>query len=80
VQVEDHPVKYIHFEGTIPEGQYGAGTVRIWDQGTYTLEEIGPNEVKFTLHGKKLHGPYVLIRLQNRPQSWLLMKRAESRK
>jgi bifunctional non-homologous end joining protein LigD len=75
VAVEDHPLEYLEFEGTIPEGQYGAGTVRIWDQGTYDLEKVEPNELKFVLHGQKLHGAYVLIRLENRPRYWLLLKR-----
>ena len=75
VAVEDHPLEYIDFEGTIPEGQYGAGTVRIWDRGTYDLEKAEPNELKFVLRGQKLHGPYVLIRLENRPRYWLLLKR-----
>ena len=74
VQVEDHPVEYIDFEGSIPEGQYGAGTVRIWDHGTYTLEESMPDELKFVLHGRKLQGHYALVRMQKRPQDWLLIK------
>ena len=75
VQVEDYPVEYIDFAGTIPEGQYGAGTVWIWDGGTYTLEKAKPNELLFVLHGKKLHGPFALVRMENRAQDWLLLKR-----
>jgi len=75
VQVEDHPLEYIDFEGTISEGQYGAGTVRIWDWGTYTLEKAEPNELLFVLHGKKLQGPFALVRMENRAQDWLLLKR-----
>ena len=78
VQVEDHPVDYIDFEGIIPEGQYGAGTVRIWDRGTYTLEKSRPDELKFMLHGGKLHGHYALVQMGNRPQDWLLIKLKES--
>ena len=74
VRVEDHPVDYIDFEGTIPEGQYGAGMVRIWDRGTYTLLKADADELKFVLHGDKLRGPYALIRLENRPKDWLLLK------
>jgi DNA ligase D-like protein (predicted 3'-phosphoesterase) len=74
VQVEDHPLEYIDFEGTIPVGQYGAGPVRIWDSGTYTLEKSEPNELRFVLHGRKLQGPFALIRMENRPQDWLLLK------
>jgi DNA ligase D-like protein (predicted 3'-phosphoesterase) len=77
VQVEDHPTDYIDFEGTIPEGQYGAGTVRIWDRGTYALEESMPNELKFVLHGMKLRGHYALVHMQKRPQDWLLIKLKE---
>jgi bifunctional non-homologous end joining protein LigD len=78
VQVEDHPVDYIDFEGAIPEGLYGAGEVRIWDQGTYSLEKAGPDQLKFTLYGQKLSGPYVLVRMKGRPQDWLLIKLKEN--
>ena len=78
VQVEDHPVDYIDFEGTIPAGQYGAGTVCIWDRGTYNLEESEPSKLKFILHGIKLRGHYALVRMEKRPQDWLLIKLKES--
>jgi DNA ligase D-like protein (predicted 3'-phosphoesterase) len=78
VQVEDHPIDYMNFEGTIPEGQYGAGTVRIWDRGTYQLEKSGHDELKFALQGQKLHGSYALVRMEKRPQDWLLIKLKES--
>jgi len=76
VQVEDHPLEYIDFEGTIPEGEYGAGTVGIWDQGTYTLQEEKGDEIKFFLEGKKLHGSYVLVKLKRskKGNEWLLIK------
>lgn len=74
VQVEDHPVEYIDFEGTIPEGQYGAGTVKIWDSGTYSLESSKADKLVFSLNGKKLSGNYVLVRMQKKPKDWLLMK------
>lgn len=77
VQVEDHLVDYIDFEGTILEGQYGAGTVRIWDRGTFTLEESTPDELKFVLHGRKLCGHYALVHMEKRPQDWLLIKLKE---
>jgi DNA ligase D-like protein (predicted 3'-phosphoesterase) len=60
VQVEDHPVSYINFHGTIPEGQYGAGTVKIWDKGTFKLIEQTAKTIKVELKGKKLKGVYVL--------------------
>jgi len=74
IQVEDHPLAYIDFEGTIPQGQYGAGTIRIWDTGTYTLEKAEPDELKFVLHGAKLEGPFVLLRMKNQPDNWILLK------
>ena len=84
VEVEDHPVAYGTFEGTIPKGEYGGGTVMLWDEGTW--EPIGdPHEglkkgdLKFNLHGGRLHGSWVLARMKGRPQdrgrnNWLLIK------
>jgi bifunctional non-homologous end joining protein LigD len=74
VQVDDHPLAYIDFEGAIPEGTYGAGFVKIRDGGTYALADQDSDEIKFVLHGKKLRGPYVLVRMVARPKDWLLMK------
>jgi len=61
MQTPDHPDDYIDFEGTLPEGTYGAGEVTIWDNGTYTLESRSGNEYKFTLYGQKLKGSYALF-------------------
>jgi bifunctional non-homologous end joining protein LigD len=83
VQVEDHPVDYGGFEGTIPQGQYGGGTVMLWDTGTW--EPVGdPNDgyrtgkLKFQLHGEKLRGGWMLVRSRSRPGAsspeWLLFK------
>ena len=82
--VEDHPIEYATFEGNIPEGQYGGGTVTVWDQGTWEPEidiESGlrNGELKFSLHGKKLRGSWVLVRTKRGPAgtqraSWLLIK------
>jgi len=79
VQTEDHPLAYIDFEGSIPEGQYGGGTVMVWDYGTYEPEEtddvsaaIRKGELKFSLKGKKLQGSWVLVRTKDR--QWLLIK------
>lgn len=72
VQVEDHPVDYIDFAGVIPEG-YGAGTVYIWDRGTYELEERQEDRLAFALNGERLQGKYLLLRTKD--QNWLLMKR-----
>jgi DNA ligase D-like protein (predicted 3'-phosphoesterase) len=74
VEVEDHPVSYITFEGTIPEGEYGAGTVEIWDKGTYTLKSRSNNTIVFTLHGQKLAGDYILVRFEE-DKNWLFFKK-----
>jgi len=83
VAVEDHPVEHADFEGTIPEGQYGAGPVMVWDRGTYTPEVSGSaaaslenGELKFVLHGQKLRGSWVLVRTRN--SNWLLIKRRDA--
>jgi len=76
VLVEDHPLEYIDFKGTIPEGEYGAGRVAIWDHGTYTLLEKKEGEIKFFLEGKKLRGSFVLVKLKRseKGKDWLLIK------
>jgi DNA ligase D-like protein (predicted 3'-phosphoesterase) len=73
VEVEDHELSYIDFEGTIPEGKYGAGTVEIWDKGTYTLKHRSKDKLVFTLHGQRLNGDYTLIRFKA-DKNWLLLK------
>jgi bifunctional non-homologous end joining protein LigD len=88
VMVEDHPVDYISFKGTIPEGNYGAGTVSIWDHGNFVpvnekhepiserqaLENIRKGELKFELKGKKLKGEFVLVNFRKDEKNWLLIK------
>ena len=84
IQVEDHPLEYAQFEGVIPDGQYGAGAVMVWDIGTWRPEQddvadaIKKGELKFTLRGKKLRGSWVLVRTpgygRNARKSWLLIK------
>lgn len=83
VEVEDHPLDYGDFEGTIPEGQYGGGTVMLWDRGTWESEDpeagFKKGDLKFTLHGDKLHGSWVLVRMRNdrtggKRTNWLLIK------
>ena len=80
---EDHPIEYAKFEGIIPEGEYGGGTVMIWDEGTWTPEvpdvdaALKKGDLKFTLDGKKLHGSWVLVRIRAREGGrppWLLIK------
>lgn len=73
VQVEDHPVEYLNFAGTIPEGEYGAGIVEIWDKGNFTLDRRETDRLEFTLRGEKLSGGYVLIHTDK--NNWLLLKR-----
>ena len=73
VKVEDHPINYGNFEGTIPKGEYGAGTVMLWDKGHYKINEIDVNKyIKFTLYGKRLKGNWTLIKFKN--NNWLLIK------
>ncbi len=79
VETEDHSLSYADFEGTIPEGHYGAGRVEIWDKGTFTLEKRETEKLVFTLHGEHLTGSYVLLKLKPRGQykgekNWLLFK------
>jgi len=74
VQVDDHPLSYIDFEGMIPEGMYGAGKVEIWDKGTYTLRYRSTDKIEFTLHGKKLKGNYLIIKFKGN-NNWLLFKK-----
>jgi bifunctional non-homologous end joining protein LigD len=75
VQTEDHPLEYHKFEGIIPNGQYGAGTVRIWDKGFYELKAWEDDKIEFLLSGEKLRGMFVLARLKKAGQKdWLLMK------
>jgi bifunctional non-homologous end joining protein LigD len=78
MQTEDHPIAYNRFEGVIPEGEYGGGTVMIWDRGTWEPEvdnvdaALAKGDLKFTLHGTKLSGSWVLVRMRQR--QWLLIK------
>src|SRR6188472_718128 len=83
VQVEDHPIDYATFEGVIPQGEYGGGTVMVWDQGTWE-PEVDPEKglkdgkLKFRLHGEKLKGSWALVRMGGRAgdggKNWLLIK------
>jgi bifunctional non-homologous end joining protein LigD len=85
VHVEDHPLDYGDFEGTIPEGEYGGGTVMLWDEGTWEPvgdvdEGLAKGDFKFILHGERLKGKWVLVRMRPRPgerskhENWLLIK------
>jgi DNA ligase D-like protein (predicted 3'-phosphoesterase) len=93
VRTEDHPMAYAHFEGTIPEGEYGAGTVIIWDTGTYSnikkkkdgtaismKECLKRGAIEVELHGEKLHGDYALVQMKKLAnKDWLLMKMHKKR-
>src|SRR5207302_6367372 len=85
IQTEDHPLEYVNFEGVIPEGQYGSGTVIVWDQGTYRnlsdrpmAEALAGGHGTFWLNGLKLMGGWALTRLRiGKDQGWLLVKMAD---
>ncbi len=89
VEVEDHPLDYGDFEGTIPKGEYGGGTVMLWDRGTWEPEgDLDPEDalrkgdLKFVLHGARLHGSFVLVRMKNdrnggKRTNWLLIKHGD---
>ncbi len=84
VQVEDHPVDYATFEGTIPKGQYGGGTVMVWDQGTWQSldpdvgQALKRGKLSFTLQGEKLSGAWTLVQMKSRgEENWLLLKQRD---
>ncbi|HYA43739.1 MAG TPA: DNA polymerase ligase N-terminal domain-containing protein [Syntrophobacteraceae bacterium] len=86
VHVEDHPIEYGSFEGTIPEGEYGAGTVMVWDRGSWEPEGdphegYAKGDLKFKLHGEKLKGSWVLARMKGKAgeegKNWLLIKKRD---
>jgi bifunctional non-homologous end joining protein LigD len=93
IEVEDHPLEYASFEGTIPPGHYGAGEVEIWDSGTYSVpaankreeenlirSKLAKGELTFNLHGKKLKGEFALVRLKSaeKKNQWLLIKKSQN--
>ncbi|MBS7288810.1 MAG: hypothetical protein KIH01_08765 [Candidatus Freyarchaeota archaeon] len=74
VAVDDHPLDYAEFEGVIPEREYGAGKVEIWDRGVYEEEKWGDDEVIVMLKGEKLRGRYCLIKFEKVKDGWLLFR------
>jgi len=82
VMVEDHPIAYADFEGTIPKGQYGGGTVMVWDRGTYELltpmKGLEKGKLHFVLYGEKLKGEWYFVRLRGEDNQWLVIKGGES--
>jgi len=90
IRTEDHPIEYANFEGMIPEGQYGAGPVMVWDKGAYKPEggippdeQLARGKIEMTLHGRKLRGGFTLVRLgkpstdRSQRERWLLIKRRD---
>jgi len=79
IEVEDHPLGYAAFEGEIPKGNYGAGSVRIWDNGTFREDEWSDDKIVVHIFGEKLRGRYVLIRLKKSEsnKNWLFFKGKE---
>jgi bifunctional non-homologous end joining protein LigD len=76
VQVEDHDLEFGQFEGTIPQREYGAGSITIWDHGTYELELWAADRIAFVLHGSRVTGSFNLIRFKHGgPRDWLLIRR-----
>jgi DNA ligase D-like protein (predicted 3'-phosphoesterase) len=73
IAVEDHELEYANFEGEIPEGMYGAGTVRIWDKGSYELIERSENKIIVEINGRRLRGKYYLVKFKDDKQ-WLFFK------
>jgi len=79
VETQDHPIEYAAFEGTIPEGSYGAGEVKIWDKGTFTMIESDTDKLIIDIHAKQLNGTYALIKTHFRDSTsentWLFFKK-----
>ena len=84
--VEDHPIEYGGFEGTIPAGNYGAGSVMLWDRGSWELlgdaaaaEQLARGDLKFRLHGEKLNGDYAIVHMKGRGKGneWLIIKKRD---
>src|SRR5712692_314582 len=87
IMTEDHPLDYGNFEGKIPEGNYGAGTVMVWDRGTFraegnldSLQQLEKGEIKFSLNGEKLQGSFVLVKLKRseKGNEWLMIKHKDT--
>src|ERR1700686_645888 len=86
MMVEDHPIEYGSFEGVIPKGNYGAGSVMLWDRGTYELlsdasaeEQLARGDFKFRVHGEKVAGEFALVRMKRgKGNEWLLLKKKDT--
>lgn len=75
VAVEDHKIGYENFEGEIPKGSYGAGTVKIWDRGSYEAEKFDKDHIMLELNGKRLKGRFFLVKLKGQEKNWLFFKK-----
>ncbi len=77
VHVDDHDLDYADFEGTIPEGEYGAGKVEMWDKGTFDLVDgsLEKGKIVINIKGKKLKGEYVLVKFKDQDKNWLIFKK-----
>ena len=76
IQVDDHSLKFGDFEGSIAHGEYGAGEIRIWDQGEYDLREWVPDRISIRLHGTRATGPFEIVKFRNgKEREWLILKR-----
>ena len=86
MMVEDHPIEYGSFEGVIPKGNYGAGSVMLWDRGTFEMlgtataeEQLERGDFKFVLHGEKLNGEFAIVRMKRgKGNEWLLLKKKDA--
>jgi bifunctional non-homologous end joining protein LigD len=72
IEVEDHPLGYAFFEGEIPKGQYGAGTVKLWDRGTYEAIRWTDKEIEIRIAGERIRGTYALVRMSGK--NWLMLR------
>lgn len=79
IMVEDHPLEYAHFEGAIPEGMYGAGTVAIWDKGSFEIEggALRSGKLDILFHGGKLKGSFALAKMSGKDKEWLMIKKRD---
>lgn len=74
ISVDDHPIEYALFEGQIPDGNYGAGQVKIWDKGTFEVMENNDKKIVVNIHGTRLKGKYCLVHFESEEKNWLFFK------
>lgn len=77
IQVDDHALEFGGFEGTIPQGEYGAGEIRVWDSGTYDLVEWSHDRIKVNLHGTEVVGSFEILKFKHgKEREWLIIRRS----